>query len=78
MLFDKILGLKIVVDEHMIISRWVYPTERFWSYEPSRETEKWCRYFGFGHEVREPGAMRTRDTLVVHPKVLAALEKEFK
>lgn len=72
-------GLEIVIDSFAIVRRWVYPNERFWSYEPSPETEKWCRFFGFGHEVTEPGAyLFGGKTLVVHPAVYAQLKQEFR
>lgn len=76
---DSIYGLKIVVSEYARSRRWVYPRERFWTYEPSKETEKWCRFFGFGHEVEEPAAIQVgRDTLLIHPIVYEQLKKEFR
>lgn len=76
------LGIPIEVSEHAVSRTWVYPTERFWQYEPSKETEDWCRYFGIGHERVEPAVFQIRglygvgDVWVVHPTIFAALEKE--
>jgi hypothetical protein len=39
-------GLRVVVSDHAVVRYWEYPTERFWEYIPSPETERWCRFFG--------------------------------
>lgn len=69
-------GLRVTVSEYALVRRWVFPVERFVQYGP--EDERWCRYFGIGHEVTEPGAYQVGDTLVVHPVVWAALERHEK
>jgi hypothetical protein len=72
------LGLKVVVDPLAETRVWVYPTdEPFVEYIPSPETERWCRFFGYGHEERRPCAYRIGNTLIVHPSVYEAMKKEF-
>ncbi len=71
-------GLKVIVSEHAETATWVYPVERFWEYIPSPETERWCRYFGYGHEKREPGAFQIGDMLYVHPKVYDELKRQIR
>jgi hypothetical protein len=69
-------GMPVYVSEFALVKRWVYPVERFWTYVPSPETERWCRFFGFGHEVSEPGAYVIQDPrprLVVHPALVKQL-----
>lgn len=66
-------GLKVIVSEHCLVSRWVFPARRFVEFEP--KDEKWARAIGYGHEVMEPGAYRMGDTLVVHPAIYAELKK---
>lgn len=67
-------GLKVSVDKHCTTQVWVYPKERFWEYVPSPETERWCRYFGFGHEETQPCYYIVGGhTLVIHPDLWAEL-----
>ena len=79
-----ILGFQVITDRHIpaMKTKWVYPQERFWSYEPSTETERWCRFFGFGQEVNEMLVYQIGNKLVMHPdildKFLAACEKEMR
>ncbi len=75
---DTLYGLKVVVDPLAVTRVWVYPKERFWSYEPSPETERWCRFFGFGHEVTEPCMYVVfGKTLVIHPTLLEQVKLEM-
>lgn len=72
-------GLEVVVDENISLfakKTWIYPTERFWSYEPSPETERWCRFFGFGHEKIEYPAYQMGNKLIVHPVTYKTLTKQ--
>lgn len=71
---SNLLGYKFVVDKNILVGRWIYPVEKFWRYEPSPETEKWCRYFGFGHEVFEPGIILVGDTFCIHPEIYKHLK----
>ena len=71
-------GLPVVVDKNCESREWVYPRERFWSYEPSKETEQWCRYFGFGHDEYKPAMYRVGGTLIVHPAIWDRIKKEAK
>jgi hypothetical protein len=59
------MGLEVVVTEDAMVRTWIYPVERFWKYEPSPETEKWCRFFGYGHEECKPGAYQVGNKLLV-------------
>lgn len=74
-------GIKVVLSAHALTRRWVFPVERFVTYEP--KDEPWCRYFGIGHEVTEPCEYMIRDsfgpvwgvrsdmcdTMVIHPEL---------
>lgn len=66
-------NFEIIVSDHAIVSRWVFPQKRFVEYEPS--DERWCRYFGIGHEVREPGCIRVGGRMYVHPEIWQRIEK---
>lgn len=68
-------GMKVVVSEYAVTKEWVYPKERFWSYTPSPETERWCRFFGYGHEETRPAAIQMHDMWIVHPAVYEQIKK---
>lgn len=72
---NRWLGYNVVVDKNILVKRWVYPKERFWEYIPSPETEKWCRYFGFGHEVTEPGIICIDNVFYVHPEIFKHIKQ---
>lgn len=46
-----IYGVEVRFNDAMAkyVSKWVFPEDRFWQYEPS--DEKWCRQLGIGGEV---------------------------
>lgn len=71
-------GIAVYASEHALVKRWVYPVERFWTYIPSPETERWCRFFGFGHEVTEPGVIKLSgpfgEKWLVHPSLMKHLD----
>lgn len=67
-------GIKLTTSEHAMSKRWNYPDwGKFWSFEPSPETEKWCRFFGFGHQTYEPAAYMFGDTLIAHPVIAESI-----
>lgn len=35
--------------------KWVFPEDQFVEYDAS--DERWCRYFGFGHEVEDTSSL---------------------
>lgn len=69
------IGLPVYVSVHAIERFWVYPVERFWTYLPSPETERWCRFFGFGHEEERPAIYRMHNKLIVHPALLDKVQE---
>lgn len=70
------VGLPVIVSEHAVHRPWVYPVERFWTYIPSPETERWCRFFGFGHEgPAEPAIYQVDGKLLVHPALLSKVKE---
>lgn len=72
--FSKLHGIRYVVSEHAMVARWVFPDDPFVVYEP--KDEKWCRFFGIGHEVREPGAYQVGEVMVIHPVIMDAMRRE--
>lgn len=48
----SLLGYNIVINNNLkptyTETKWVFPKERFVTYEES--DEEWCRYFGIGHQ----------------------------
>jgi hypothetical protein len=52
------LGVKIFKSDFAIVERWIPPFHPFIEYEAS--DEKWCRYFGIGEVVREPGIIKVQ------------------
>lgn len=72
---EVITSIQIVVSKYAMVRTWVYPVDRFWKYEPSPETERWCRFFGYGHEEIRPVAFQMADgRLVMHPDILDKLD----
>lgn len=67
--YDSMYGLKVVTDEEMVDTVWVFPKDRFVEYEP--KDEWWCRKYGLGHEEVRPKqeVVRAGDTLYMHPAV---------
>lgn len=66
---DHFEGWPVVVTETAVQPTWIYPKERFWEYIPSPETERWCRFFGYGREEMVPCAILVGGFLHVHPAV---------
>lgn len=67
-------GMPVTVSESAMVPRWKYPTDPFIEYDPG--DERWCRYFGFGRQVSEPGAYQIGNRLLVHPVVWNQIKKE--
>lgn len=69
-------GLKVVTDDSMTETVWVFPQDRFVEYEP--KDEWWCRKYGIGHEVTRPRAeaVQVGDTLVMHPQMWEKLKEQ--
>jgi len=67
----RLTSLRLVFDKHCVTltKKWVYPTEKFWTYIPSPETERWCRFFGYGHweSANIPQIYLMGDTILAHP-----------
>ena len=72
-MISKLFSLPVVVTEHAMVSRWVFPSHRFVEYV--QEDEWWARKYGFGYEVFEPGVYQIDSILYVHPKVWASLRE---
>lgn len=73
-------GCPVELSVHAVTRTWVYPTERFWKYVPSKETEDWCRFFGYGYERVDPAVFEVntagRRFYVMHPSIWEQLKKE--
>lgn len=72
---DRIYDIPVHISEHTTVSRWVFPKDRFIEYGP--EDERSCRYFGIGHEVREPGMYRVGNSWLIHPQVWKAIKSDL-
>lgn len=74
---NLLYGMLVIIDKLAVTKTWVYPKERFWEYIPSAETERWCRYFGYGHEIETPCCYQVGNKWIMHPAIWEALKKEI-
>ena len=61
-------GIEVVSSEHAVERRWMFPTHRFFEWEPKDEVT--CRRLGIGEEKLMPAAFMICGVLVVHPDLL--------
>jgi hypothetical protein len=75
---DSLYGLKVVLDDTMTETVWVFPQDRFVEYEP--KDEWWCRRYGIGHEETRPRAeaVRVGDVLYAHPTTFERISLSIK
>lgn len=76
---DLIAGFPIVEDKNCWQTVWVFPKDRFITYE--KKDEEWCRPLGIGHQEIHPGCYLIQYpgepmTLLIHPDLLKQLRKE--
>lgn len=72
---DMLFGMRVHVSELCMSKRWQFPKHRFIEYEQSDEW--WCRKYGFGKEVEEPGCYQVGDDLYMHPIVWERFKQEM-
>lgn len=79
LVINHLFDFPIVVSEHIVERKWIFPEDRFVIYEP--KDEKWCRWLGIGHEEVKPlqGFLQLAGdrTLYCHPEFYKAFVAEM-
>lgn len=73
---DQLYGMRVVVSEHTLVRRWVFPPDRFLSCEES--DVRWASVLGYGHWLYEPGIYQAGNTLMVHPSLYERIREGFR
>lgn len=76
-LFPGLTGLEVILDESMVVKKWVFPKDRFVQWGP--EDEAYCRFAHYGHEEKIPCSTiyRIENKLVCHPYMWQRLKEEI-
>lgn len=69
----SLFEIPVIVTEHALVSKWVFPQDRFIEYEP--KDERWCRFFRIRHEVMVPGCYQMDGKLIIHPTLWDQIPK---